>query len=146
MKVLLVEDDQYKQELIENAITPACKDVAIDVARSVSQAVDLVRASSFDFIILDMALPSHETKLGGAQPISQPSGGLEVLMELDYEGRSDRVVVVTQFPEVEIDGKLYPLSKAKSVIMEHVYSYIIGAIHFDARGSAWADKLLQVME
>ena len=85
MKILLVEDDHFKQELIEAALQERYADISISLARSVQQAVKLIRTDIYELIVLDIALPSHDSKAGGAQPISQPAGGIEVLLELSYE-------------------------------------------------------------
>ena len=121
MRVLLVEDDNFKQELVEQLVLQVRPIVEIVVARSVQQAVQLLGSGTFDLIILDMSLPSHESKAGGSQPISQPSGGIEVLLELSYECRTDRVVILTQYPEIEYDGRLHSLSRFQTKVAPSIF-------------------------
>lgn len=141
MKILLVEDDQFKQELIEGMLKERYSDAAISLARSVQQAVKLIRNNDYNLIILDIALPSHDSKAGGAQPISQPAGGIEVLLELSYEERADPVIIVTQYPEIEFNGRLYALAKARSALSRQISVNIRDVIFFNAQASAWRDQL-----
>lgn len=140
VRVLLVEDDQFKQEPIEKAIREVHVDVIVYVARSVQQAVKLLRVRSYDRIVLDIALPSHESRAGGAQPISQPSGGIEVLLELAYDMRSDPVIIVTQYPEIEYNGRFHSLAKARQALTAAIPVNLINVVQFNAQDGAWRDQ------
>jgi DNA-binding NarL/FixJ family response regulator len=138
MRVLIVEDDQFKQEPIEQVVRQISPGASIEVARSVQHAVQLVGQTTFDFIILDVALPSHETRPGGGQPISQPTGGVEVLLELSYDGRSDKVIIITQYPDIEYDGRTYPLTRARQVLAKVMKANIVEVIYF--KDPRWRDQ------
>lgn len=140
-KILLVEDDHFKTELLQEALRAIFGAPQVIVARSVQQAVDQLAAARYDLIVLDMSLPSHEIRAGGAQPLSQPSGGVELLLELSYEGRSDRVVIVTQYPEIEFKGELHPLAKFSKALGKEVKVNLAGAIYFNATDGGWREQL-----
>lgn len=140
MKILLVEDDQFKQEPIEKAIRNWQSSAIISIARSVQQAVKLLRAEPYDRIILDIALPSHESRAGGAQSLSQPSGGIELLLELAYDERTDPVIIVTQYPEIEYNGRFIPLGKARAALTAAIGVRIIDVIPFNAQDGSWRDR------
>lgn len=140
IRILLIEDDHFKQELVESAICETRVDAVVSIGRTVQQAVHLIRAGPYDLIVLDIALPSHESRPGGAQPISQPSGGIEVLLELSYENRSDPVVIVTQYPEIEFDGRLHPLSKVMQALAGSISANIVDVIYFSAQDARWRER------
>jgi CheY-like chemotaxis protein len=144
-KILLIEDDQFKQEQVEQTVRDAVPDVCFVVCRSVQQAVAQVRADIYDLIVLDISLPSHESRPGGAQPLSQPSGGVEVLLELSYEQRGDKVVILTQYPDIEYDGRLYPLSKFQKAIAGSISVNIADVLLFNPKDRAWRDQLGKVL-
>ena len=143
--ILLVEDDQFKQELVEVVLKRVCPGRELRVARSVQQAVNLLRSGTYDVVILDIALPSHDSRTGGAQPISQPSGGIEVLLELSYEGRTEKVVIVTQYPEIEFDGRFYPLAKAQRALSAVLDVNIADVILFSPNDTSWRDQLVRAL-
>lgn len=143
--VLLIEDDPYKQDLIETTINGIRRDAVITLARSVHQAVQQMRVGPYNLIVLDIDLPSHEGRPGGAQPISQTSGGVELLLELSYYERDDPVVIVTQYPEIEFDDRQIPLAKFRQEIASSVTVNIVDVIYFSARDVVWRQRLGKVL-
>lgn len=142
LDVLIVEDDQFKQELVEKLIREHRPEAHITVCRSVQRAVEFVRSNVCDLIILDISLPSHESRPGGSQPISQPAGGVELLLELAYEERGDRVVVLTQYPDIEWDGKLYPLDKFSKAVSTDINVNIAEILLFNPKDDGWRRALI----
>lgn len=137
MNVLLVEDDPFKEEALSVALNEIVAVNDIACARAVQTAVESVCAASYDLIILDIALPSHDRALGVGNPKSMPSGGVEVLLELNRLSRSDAVLIVTQYPEVEIWGELVRLPEVISRLSEEVSVNLIGIMHFDQSNPNW---------
>lgn len=145
-QILLVEDDPFKQRPIEAAILDVHPAASVHLARSVQQAVKLLRSNSYDRVILDIALPSHESRAGGAQPISQPSGGIEVLLELAYDERPDPVIIVTQYPEIEFNNRFYTIQKARSALTTAIPATIIAVVHFTPQDDSWRSKFKEALE
>lgn len=145
MLFLLIEDDAFKRELIETEIIRLYPEAQILNGQSVREAVRLVKLQMYDFVVLDIALPSHDTRPGGAQPLSQPSGGVEVLLELAFEQRTDRVVIVTQYPEIEYDGVLHSLSAAKTLFRDELSVDVHAIVHFNAADNEWKDRFASAM-
>lgn len=145
MRILLVEDDLFKQEKIEATIREVHDGVSLSVARSVQQAVRRLREAAYDRIVLDMALPSHESRRGSAQPASQPSGGIEVLLELAYDERTDPVVIVTQYDEIEYDGKFHSLARARRALVDLIGANVVDVVYFDPQSEAWSVQLRKAL-
>lgn len=139
--VLLVEDDAFKQKELEQALLGWMRGAEIRVARSVRHALSLLGERAYDLIVLDMALPSHETRPAAAQPMSQPSGGLELLLELAYEGRRDPVIIVTQYPEIEFDGRLYALVQFARAFARKASANLRAAVYFNVLDGGWRTEL-----
>jgi CheY-like chemotaxis protein len=145
MKVLIVEDDTFKLERITGCLRNLPKAINITIATSVQFAVATLASASFDFILLDMALPSHDLKPGGAPSSSMLSGGLEVIMELSFLLRRDNVIVITQYPEVEIEGDLIPIDNAEQVLNSICNISLTGVIHYDHETNDWETSLLKML-
>jgi DNA-binding NarL/FixJ family response regulator len=145
MRVLLIEDDQFKQEHVERVICQSKPMAEITVERSVQHAVAALSSGPYDMIILDIALPSHGSRPGGAQPVSQLSGGIEVLLELSYDGRTDPVVILTQYPEIEFNGRLHPLDRAKKALLKEIRVNIVDILNINSRSNVWRDRLMKAL-
>ena len=114
MNILLVEDDEFKEERIVNFICEKITSANVDISRSVYSAIQFTKSQIYDFVILDMALPGHDISVGSGPASSLPAGGLHVALELDFAGRKDKIVVVTQYPDIEVDGELIETLSAVS--------------------------------
>lgn len=143
MKVLIVEDDDFKLEAIQRAIqSPAVS--KIEVAKSLRGAMVLLDREEFDFVVLDMAIPSHRSDAGAVDTYSQPVGGLDVLLFLVAEHRRERVAILTQYPTVEYDRRHVPLDELMEVLRADGVNNVVCAILFSDKGE-WQKPLLHAM-
>lgn len=143
--VLLVEDDAFKQKELEGALLEMLPDAEVRVGRSVRQALSLLGERVYDLIVLDMALPSHEVRPAAAQPMSQPSGGVELLLELSYEERGDPVIIVTQYPEIEFNGRFYALQQFGRAFGRKASANLLGAVYFNVLDGGWRAELRRLI-
>ena len=143
--VLIIEDDDFKRGEIESILNSVNVRSRTSSATSVQSAIAAVESSAFDCILLDIALPSHNLRRGEGAPASMPSGGIEVLMELSYLERRDPVVIVTQYPEVEIDGEFITLSRLERRLTQMMNANVKGVILFERHSDGWRDRLKIVL-
>ena len=141
MKILLVEDDEYKQIKVEKALASIFPDLELMVAKSVRDAVNCMQGDGFEHIILDIALPSHGQIPGGGAGLPMPAGGIEVLLELSFQSRTDPVTILTQYPEIEFDGRLLDLKHARRLLEKSINATIIDVIHFEMDQDHWEVQL-----
>ena len=139
--VLLVEDDSFKSDEIKTLLLSVSPSTQINLATSVSAAIGAIKDSSFDLVVLDMALPSHTASAGAGAPLSLLTGGLEVLFELQSLGRKDPCFVVTQYPEIEICGTFYPLSEASEAIERCFEIRVLDCIEYNDANARWRTTL-----
>ena len=71
--------------------------------------------------------------------MSQPTGGIEVLLDLAYCQRSDKIVVVTQYPEIEFDGIFYPLRKFPKALNKSIEVNLHAVVSFSTQSTAWQE-------
>ncbi|TCT30847.1 hypothetical protein [Martelella mediterranea] len=145
MKALLVEDDEFKAASVRGVVKNMRPNSQFINANTVHSAVSSLQSGEFDLIMLDMALPSHQLRPGSGPTSSLLSGGLEVIMELSYLKRFDPVIILTQFPELEVEGDLVALKKAKEVLRTHYNANVIAVIHYRHEQQEWQDSLIQEM-
>lgn len=144
MKALLVEDDEFKKNAIRQEISQLGLDIIFEVEKSVQGAIESIKNHEhFDLILLDMALPSHNLIRGKGAPVSMLSGGMEVIMELGYMNRKDKIIVLTQYPEIEIDQTLYSLTEAQEIIETEYEVSLLGIIRFKRETDDWKKSLIE---
>jgi CheY-like chemotaxis protein len=144
--ILVVEDDAFKLDRVTSCLEPLWSSSSITVVKSVQGAVSAVANEKFDFILLDMSLPTHDLKPGGGAGTSLLSGGLEVIMDLSLLRRSEKVIILTQYPEIEIEGDLIPLDRVKAILNKMFEVEIDSVILYRQESSEWEGELLRSLE
>ena len=145
-QILVVEDDAFKLDRISACLKRLNSTAYLTIVTSVQAAVAALADKFFDIVLLDMALPSHELRAGGGSASSMLSGGIEVIMELSYLRRREKVVVITQYPEVEIEGQLVPLNRVASTIMAMCDVNVAAVIHYKHEKSEWEGALIEAVQ
>lgn len=145
-KILIIEDDSFKLENLAAFINTAVDNAEIDFVSCVASAVRMVQQEEFDLIILDMALPSHPVVSGGGAPMSLLTGGLEILFELHSLGRNDPCIIVTQYPEIEITGRFFPVESAAAVIKARFSCEVVGCIQYAEESNGWKRELAALLK
>jgi CheY-like chemotaxis protein len=142
-KILIIEDDSFKLERISNCLDRLTPRPTTTVVMAVQTAVAALTNHTFDIVLLDMALPSHQTRPGGGPPSSLLSGGMEIIMELSFLKRPERVIVITQYPEIEIEGTLVAVDHVEETI-RRIYNVNLGAvIHYKHEETEWENTLIR---
>lgn len=147
MKILLIEDEQHKREEIGDYISEF-GDGTIEVNRAVSvhDAVQCVRASEYDLIILDMALPTFTTSAQNPDSgLDQALGGLEVLRALKMNGTKSRIAIVTQYPEIRVGAQRFKLRMAQKVLSQRYGQDVIAAIPYKYKSASNRTRILDLL-
>ena len=146
-KILVVEDDHFKSEEISGIISASSANKPLVWhSTNVAAAIGMIRSHSFDLIILDMALPSHPLVAGGGAPLSQLTGGLEVLFELQSLDRNDPCLVITQFPEIEMCNNFYSVQSAASALMDNFDIAVLACLEYTIGGGDWHSQLTNIIK
>jgi len=145
-RILLIEDDGFKEEAVVGLLLGHIPFDEITCERSVQTAVVKLCEGPFDLIILDIALPSHDRTRGVGNPTSMPSGGIEVLLELNRLRRRDPILILTQYPEVEIWGELIKLPNVIARLNDEIEVNIVGLVYFDPTNPEWRERILTSIE
>ena len=141
MNVLLVEDDVYKSDdlvatfFLENRVT---------IAQSVKDAVRAVDSQCYDLVVLDMALPTFKKEVKSAGGTTQASGGVEVIRAIQRTRIAADVLIVSQYPDVELEGKYLSLGAASRYLASKYGVHVIGAVRYDDK--SWVSEFQQLIE
>lgn len=150
MNILLVEDEEHKTtDLINRLRKAGFGEGQITVTRSVREAVLAVLDTDYDLLVLDMALPTF-SKIRpdeGGGGVAQAVGGVEVLRALSSCGKSTKVIVVTQYPEVIVNGEKLKLQNVGKAISTRYNQRALGAVLYSYNSPKWEasfDNLLRI--
>lgn len=141
MRWLIVEDDFFKMRQLVSFVSGTFIVSQLDSAHSVHSAKEHLRASTHDFILLDMSLPSYdvsETETGGRP---ETSGGRELLGYIEFLGSAAPVIVVTQFEKFLSGDDELGIEQLEQELSLNFPDNFRGIIYFNTASDAWKREL-----
>jgi ActR/RegA family two-component response regulator len=147
IKCLVVEDDPFKMEKIrahlKQHFAGRCE---LFESQALSTATSMLSRESFDLAIIDMSIHSHEPEAGAGSPFPLSSGGLDVLFEIEHCGFSTCCIVLTQYPDIEIEGLPIPVEMAQHQILEKFGIKVAGCIRYAEDNDYWKAEVTAILE
>lgn len=141
-KILVIEDDNFKAEDLRREILNECE---VSIVGSVRDAVVTVLNQSFDIVVLDMALPTFTANAASASGTAQPQGGVEVLRALKSVSAGTPVIIVSQYPDLEVDGEFHSLEQSPGVLSARYGIRVVGAVVYDFQDRTWAGAFRELL-
>lgn len=135
LKILLVEDEQHKQEELTTCLQKFYGDqLELSHVESVHDAFWAVSIDDFDLVILDMALPTFSSEGATTQRgLDQAQGGVEVLRTLKSRGIKSNIIIITQYPDIAVADKRLKLASAAPLLSQRYDQNVIGGILYKYR-------------
>lgn len=139
MKAILIEDDQNKAEKILNFLHNEFKNIDIIHKMSYQSGLREIFEKKFDFVLLDMSLPTYDQGKSNFSGKPRNFGGRDILKEMKRYKKPSKVLIITQYNE--FDGgsiSLKELDKELSEIYPKLYH---GYVYYSSKQSEWENKL-----
>ncbi|MGG4675706.1 hypothetical protein ACLPIF_21025 [Providencia sp. Me1] len=146
MKILLVEDIEYKREKVLSLLKSISEDIFIDVAKSFISAVNAATCETYDLIILDMSLPTYDKGPNENGGRFRVYGGKDIVRKLMKIKEKPVIVVLTQhttFGEIGEQKNTDTLSQELSTLIGEQF---IGIIKYDSTKPQWKDTIKKIVQ
>ena len=146
IKCLIVEDDQFKMEGILshlNYILP--NKIETYECQSLASATALLSSHEFHLAIIDMSIHSHEPEAGAGSPFPLSSGGLDVLFEVDYTQTNTQCIILTQYPDIDIESIPVPVEFAKKEILDKFNNEVAGCVRYVENDNHWKNEIISIL-
>jgi len=140
MKVLIVEDDQFKLNDIMAFFERSHPGFQILVSRSVNSAKKSLLGESFDLAVLDMSLPTFDIGVGGGGGDPKNFGGLEIIRYIARRRINCRFIVITQFAAFGEGEDSMDRETLREALANDYPALYQGMIYY-ASDSDWSNKL-----
>lgn len=146
IKILLVEDDEFKAADALKVLDDVVPDHEARRAASVSAALKTISQEDFDCIVLDMSLPTFDLSGPGGGGSPQGQGGLEVLRLARHLLIKSDFIILTQYPDIDIDGREVPLKMASKSLRLKFELNVIDCILYEFDWEAWKVPFREAVE
>ena len=147
IKCLIVEDDPFKMEGIRSYLNEIFKGrIEMIGCQALASVTALLDRQTFDLAIIDMSIHSHEPMAGAGSPFPLSSGGLDVLFEIVHTGSNTHCIILTQYPDIEIESLPIPVHLAKKEILETFDINVAGCVRYLENDNQWKADISLILE
>ena len=146
MDVLIAEDDENKRSQLEAFIRKTFPQAKVSIARSLQSGLRLILRQKFDYVILDMTMPTYDISADedGGRP--QALAGREILRQLDRRDIVLPVIVLTQFDRFGEGEDTLTLSELDTQLRtQHPQTYR-GSVYYNPALEGWKKELLNTIK
>lgn len=144
---LIVEDDPFKMEGILAHLDDLFGErIETSECQALNSAKTLLASKHFDLAIVDMSIHSHEPEAGAGSPFPLSSGGLDVLFQIAFSGNNTACIILTQYPDIEIESAPVPVEMAKQEILEKFDIEVAGCVRYIENDNGWKVRLTSILE
>jgi CheY-like chemotaxis protein len=142
MKVLIVEDDEFKQRRIAQVVRESRPEAELRLERSVNSGLSRIVEDRPDLILLDMSLTTFD--VGPGEPGGRPQnfGGIEILRQMERLEIDIPVIVITQHERFASGSQEVHLSAVHNELKERHEQVFKGLIYYNSAAGSW-ERLLR---
>lgn len=138
MKMLLIEDDDYKAAQIVDFLNPVH---SIKVVKAYQSGLRAIMSEQFDILLLDMSMPSFELSTR-----HRSFGGKDILFEMRRKNVEIPTIVVTQYSVFDVERENVTLSQLDEQLKKEFDDVYYGMVHYNAASIDWTGKLQKIIE
>lgn len=142
MKILFIEDDDYKRNSVIAFLKENFEDISIDTGISVESGVQQGVDNHYDLILLDMTIPNFDKTAASGGGQSFKNGGEIIVRELLDEGILFKCAILTQY-ETFNDETIEQISDR---ITHRCGSNYLGYVKYNKLDEEWKDKLKKLLQ
>jgi CheY-like chemotaxis protein len=139
MKGLLIEDDPIKATKILDFLKDNFSSYTLLHRKSYQSGIKQIFTENFDFILLDMSIPTYDQDQGNFSGKPRNFGGRDILKEMKRNKKISKVLVVTQYNE--FDGGSLSIKQLDNQLSEKYTELYKGYIYYKSGQTDWEDNL-----
>lgn len=145
MKILLIEDDAEKGEIIREFLEANISGAFVSTARSITSGLLALTSDQLDLLVLDMSMPNFDASIDtSAGNIPENYAGRDLLAQMQLRGISVPTIVVTMFVTFgEGDSRMSVQQLAKS--LQKYSPQYRGLVQYSLAEEGWRAALLKLV-
>lgn len=141
MKILIIEDDSHKMRRIAEEINEICADVQLTEARSYQRGVYCLMTEQYDFLLLDMSLPTFDISHDEDGFQVDPFAGRNILQEMKRKNIFIPTAVITMFETFGDGSDLMTLAELDKDLADNYPTIYREVIYYNSSEINWKESL-----
>lgn len=143
-RILLIEDGDYKSKRVLDFLNDYSIDIAITIRKSYSSALKELTSFDFDFVIIDLSLPTFDSDNGENGGDFRAYGGLDIARQMKRRKIQTPFVFLTQYNSFSNDKTSLKITDIQKIARDDHPSFI-GCIYYEHSGSKWQEELRRAL-
>lgn len=142
MKIILIEDDEFKAKQIISFLDG--KGYEVVLRKSFNTGMKTITAEKFDLALLDMTIPTFEISPEHPSSRIRKYGGKDILSEIERCEIDLPSIIVTQY-RVFDDGEV-SIEKIDTELAQEFNQIYCGTVYYNSSTMDWQDKLIDLIK
>lgn len=142
MKIILIEDDEFKAKQIISFLDS--KGYEVVLRKAFNTGMKTITTERFDLALLDMTIPSFEISPEHPSSRTRKYGGKDILSEIERCEIDLPSIIVTQY-KVFDDGEV-SLEKIDMELTQEFNQIYCGIVYYNSSTMDWQDILIALIE
>lgn len=144
MNGLLIEDDPTKAQKVLACVNEYFPDYQMQHRLSYKTGLDAIFNNQYDFILLDMSLPTYDQSDGSFSGKPKGFGGRDIMKEMKRHKKFSKVKVFSQYND--FDGGSISMAELDKQLKEKYSAIYEGYITFVSKETDWQTELYEFLE
>jgi len=143
MKILIVENDPNKSTQVETFLNEefSSMNICIETKKSFQSGLEAILSNKYDFLILDMSLPTFDITESDDGGETLDRGGDIILQEMEREDVKYKSVILTQYEEF---GGI-SLNEIDAALKKEFNEFYLGCIYYNTIQVNWQNELKRII-
>lgn len=144
MQCLIIEDDNYKSEHLQN-ILQEYFDLSVEIKTSYKSGLIEALKPEYDFILLDMSMLTFDlsSQEKGGRP--RHFAGKEIMLQMKRRNILTPVIIITQFENFGEGTEKINLNDLTKQVEDIQYSGYKNTIFYNMTKDEWKDELIETI-
>lgn len=146
MKLLIVEDDEFKQRNVKRLVDSFSPEIEAILANSISSSLKKLESyPDIRIVILDMSLPTFDVGFQESGGRPQGFGGVSVIQHLEALDLGAKVIVLTQFIQFGEGDESMDKRDLEVMLKKEYPDHFFTLIHYGAGSDKWKEELTRAL-
>jgi CheY-like chemotaxis protein len=140
-KVLFIEDNKTKIDDVKFHVFDNYKNINLTIKESFTSGLRELFTSDYDFVFLDMSLPTREGATNNSLNNFEQLGGHKILSEMKRKNKIIPTILITMFSEFGVGQSFMDLKEVDEMCKEQFNDFYKGVVYYTLREDSWKEKL-----
>lgn len=140
-EILFIEDNRTKADDVSLFMSHNYPHINFVVRESFTSGLRELFAKKYDFLFLDMSIPTREGDTNSLINNFEQLGGYQILSEMKRKNKQIPTILITMFNDFGINSSFVNLEEINQICIDQFSQFYKGAVFYSSRENSWKERL-----